>query len=193
MTVTDRNGEVKPDIDITLKDRNGNEEKGVTNKNGQLILPDISVEHCAYIIGYEDGTFRPEGNITRAEAAAIFARNIAELKGEAISGRTSSFSDVDSGKWYTSYIAYLEKYGVINGYEDNTFRPDTEITRAEVVTIVNRVTERNADEDYINENLSNLLTFSDMKDKGYWGWEAIMEAANTHDALIFDDVENWTE
>lgn len=256
ITVTDRNGKVKPDIDVTLKDRNGNEEKGVTDKNGQLILPDISVKHRAYIVGYEDGTFRPEGNITRAEAAAIFARNIAELKGEAISGRTSSFTDVESGKWYTSYISYLEKYDIINGYEDGTFRPDAEITRAEfvamaerayslfadvedgneniftdidsshwaaehiytaiamdwikgyadgtfrpdnkitraeVVTIVNRVTERNADENFIDENISDLLNFSDVKDKGYWGYYAIMEAANTHDALIFNEIENWTE
>ena len=57
-------------------------------------MPNISVTHRAYIIGYEDGTFRPEGNITRAEAAAIFARNIAELKDESISGRTTSFDDV---------------------------------------------------------------------------------------------------
>ena len=50
-----------------------------------------------------------------------------------------------------------------------TFRPDNHITRAEVVTIVNRVTERNADEDFIDENTSDLLTFTDIKDKVYWG------------------------
>ena len=256
ITVTDRKGSVADGIDVTLKDRNGNEEVGVTDENGQLILPNISVTHRSYIIGYEDGTFRPEGNITRAEAAAIFARNIAELKDETISGRTTSFDDVENGKWYTSYIAYLEKYDIINGYEDGTFRPDAEITRAEfvamserayslfadvengkeniftdidnshwaaehiytaiamdwikgyadgtfrpdnkitraeVVTIVNRVTERNADEGFIDENINDLLNFSDVKDKGYWAYYDIMEAANTHDALIFNEIENWTE
>ena len=242
ITVTDRQGEAAENIDVTLKDRDGNEEVGVTDENGQLILPNISVTHRLYIIGYEDGTFRPEGNITRAEAAAIFARNIAELKDESISGRTTSFDDVESGMWYTSYISYLEKYDIINGYEDGTFRPDAEITRAEfvtmaerayslfadvedgneniftditnehwaaehvytaitmdwikgyadgtfrpdnhitraeVVTIVNRVTEHNADEDFIDENISDLLNFSDVKDKGYWAYYDILSAANT--------------
>ena len=271
ITVTNRQGEAAEDIDVTLKDRDGNEEVGVTDENGHLILPNISVTHRSYIIGYEDGTFRPEGNITRAEAAAIFARNIAELKGEKINNSTSSFDDVESGMWYTSYISYLEKYDIINGYEagcmgeqcseaerpamrtfrpdeeitraefvamaerayslfadvedgneniftdidnshwaaehiytaiamdwikgyaDGTFRPDNHITRAEVVTIVNRVTERNADEDFIDENVSDLLNFSDVRNKGYWAYYDIAEAANTHDALIFDETESWTE
>ncbi len=256
ITVTDRQGEAANGIDVTLKDRDGNEGVGVTDENGQLILPNVFVTHRSYIIGYEDGTFRPEGNITRAEAAAIFARNISELKGESISGRMTSFDDVESGKWYTSYIAYLEKYGIIKGYADGTFRadaeitraefvamaerayslfakvedgkeniftditneywasehiytaiamdwikgyadgtfrPDNKITRAEVVTIVNRVTERNADEDFIDENISDLINFSDVKDKGYWAYYDIAETANTHDALIFDDAESWVE
>ena len=81
----------------------------------------------------------------------------------------------------------------IKGYADGTFRPDNKITRAEVVTIVNRVTERNADEDFIDENISDLINFSDVKDKGYWAYYDIAETANTHDALIFDDAESWVE
>ena len=81
----------------------------------------------------------------------------------------------------------------IKGYADGTFRPDNKITRAEVVIIVNRVTERNADEDFIDENINDLLNFSDVKDKGYWAYYAIAEAANTHDALIFDETESWIE
>ena len=138
ITVTDRKGIAAEGVDVTLKDRNGNKEVGVTDENGQLILPNVFVTHRSYIVGYENGAFIPEGNITRAEAAAIFARNIAELKDESISGRTTSFDDVESGKWYTSYIAYLEKYDVINGYADGTFRPDSEITRAEFVAMAER-------------------------------------------------------
>ena len=52
--------------------------------------------HNSYVVGYEDGAFKPENNMTRAEAAAIFARNIAERKGENISSRKSSFKDVSS-------------------------------------------------------------------------------------------------
>ena len=67
----------------------------------------------------------------------------------------------------------------INGYADGTFRPDNKITRAEVVTIVNRVTERSADMDFIDENISDRLNFSDVKDKGYWAYYDILSAANT--------------
>ena len=62
-----------------------------------------------------------------------------------------------------------------------------------IVTIVNRVTERSADMDFIEEHVSELLSFSDVKDKGYWAYAAIVEAANTHDALVFDDTESWIE
>ena len=58
---------------------------------------------------------------------------------------------------------------------------------------MNRVTERNADEDFIDENTSDLLTFTDIKDKGYWAYYDILSAANTHDALIINDVESWVE
>lgn len=80
--------------------------------------------HNSYVVGYEDGAFKPENNMTRAEAAAIFARNIAERKGENISSRKSSFKDVSSKDWFNNYIAYLEKYKVISGYDDKTFKPD---------------------------------------------------------------------
>lgn len=78
--------------------------------------------HNSYVVGYEDGAFKPENNMTRAEAAAIFARNIAERKGENISSRKSSFKDVSSKDWFNNYIAYLEKYKVISGYDDKTFK-----------------------------------------------------------------------
>ena len=120
------------DYTIVLKDRNGNEVTGVTDDDGKITLP--GVEHKSYIFGYPDGTFRPNGNMTRSEAAAIFARLIAEAKGETISGK-SSFKDVASGEWYASYVAYLEKYDVIKGYADNTFRADNQVTRAEFVAM----------------------------------------------------------
>lgn len=117
--------------------------------------------------------------MTRAEAAAIFARLISEKKGEKISETKTGFSDIKSNGWYTSYISYLEKYGIIKGYSDNTFRPDNNITRAEVVTVVNHATGRIADEGYINKNLSSLNKFTDLKNNSHWAFYAILSAANT--------------
>src|SRR5699024_703518 len=115
----------------------------------------------------------------------IFARNIAELKDESISGRTTSFGDVESGKWYTSYISYLEKYDIINGYEAGcmgeqcseaerpamrTFRPDAEITRAEFVAMAERAYALFADVKDGNENI-----FTDI-DNSHWAAEHIYTA-----------------
>lgn len=134
---TDRNGKAKADVDITLKDKNGKTTaNGTTDENGTLILP--ATEHKSYVVGYEDGEFKPENNMTRAEAAAIFARNIAERKGESVSSKKSSFKDVNSNLWYSDYIAYLEKYDIIEGYDNNTFKPEENITRAEFVTMCER-------------------------------------------------------
>ena len=81
ITVTDNKGKTTAGIDVTLKDKN-NSVSGATDANGQLIMPTNT--HNSYVVGYEDGAFKPENNMTRAEAAAIFARNIAERKGENI-------------------------------------------------------------------------------------------------------------
>ena len=253
ITVTDNKGKTTAGIGVTLKDKN-NSVSGATDANGQLIMPTNT--HNSYVVGYEDGAFKPENNMTRAEAAAIFARNIAERKGENISSRKSSFKDVSSKDWFNNYIAYLEKYkvisgyddktfkpdehitraefvtmcmrfyaldaktvaakknifndvpkshwasgyiysavgmGWINGYSDSTFKPDSNITRAEVVTIVNRVTGRAADTEYINKNMSAVNKFTDLKDKSYWAFYEILEASNTHNTVDGKSGETWVK
>ena len=251
---TDSKGNAKADVSIILKDKKNNSANGTTDKNGMLILP--ASEHKAYIFGYADGTFRPDNNMSRAEAAAIFARLISEQKGEKISGK-SNFNDVSKNEWYSDYIGYLSKYGIIKGYSDNTFRPDDNvscaefvamtvrfnslfndvkkgsytvkytdvatnywaysdvayakhagwlngyadgtfkgdnaITRAEVVTVVNKATGRIADEGYINKNLSLLNKFTDLKDNSHWAFYAIEESANTHLANSASDAEIWVK
>ena len=132
---TDSKGNAKADVAITLKDKKNNSANGTTDKNGILILP--ASEHKAYIFGYDDGTFRPDNNMSRAEAAAIFARLISEKKNEKISDK-SNFNDVSKNEWYSDYIGYLSKYGIIKGYSDNTFRPNDNVTRAEFVAITVR-------------------------------------------------------
>ena len=249
---TDSKGNAKADVAITLNDKKKNTANGITDKNGMLILP--ASEHKAYIFGYNDGTFRPDNNMSRAEAAAIFARLISEQKGEKISGK-SNFNDVSKNEWYSDYIGYLAKYGIIKGYSDNTFRPndnvtraefvamtvrfnalfnevkkdgytvkytdvasnywaysdiayakhagwlngyadgtfkgDNAITRAEVVTVVNKATGRIADEGYINQNLSLLNKFTDLKNNSHWAFYAIAESANTHIGVTGTDNETW--
>lgn len=255
ITATDRNGKAKADTAIVLKDKKNNCANGTTDKNGMLTLP--ASEHKAYIVGYTDGTFQPDGDMTRAEAAAIFARLISEKKAENISGTKNNFTDVKSNEWYTGYVSYLEKYNIIKGYEDKTFRPDApvtraefvsmtvrfyglfdkvsypsnttkysdisgshwavkdisfaknigwlngyadgtfrpdnNITRAEVVTVVNHATGRYADKEYINKNLSVLNKFTDLKNNSHWGYYEIMESANTHKSVSSSDTETWVK
>ena len=251
---TDSKGNAKADVAITLKDKKNNSANGTTDKNGMLILP--ASEHKAYIFGYEDGTFRPDNNMSRGEAAAIFARLISEKKDEKISGK-SSFDDVSKNEWYSNYIGYLSKYGIIKGYSDNTFRAndnvtraefvamtvrfnalfnevkkdgytvkytdvannywaysdityaknvgwlngyadgtfkgDNAITRAEVVTVVNRATGRKADESYITKNVSVLNKFTDIRNNSMWYYADVMEAANTHLANSANQTETWVK
>ena len=254
ITVTDNNGKAAADKNVTLKDNKDNSVNGTTDKNGQLIMP-LS-EHKAYIVGYPDGKFMPDGDMSRAEAAAIFARLIAEEKGETISGK-SSFTDIDKNGWYADYIGYLAKYKVIEGYNDGTFKPDVpvtraefvamsvryyslfnevkkggytvkytdvnkkywayddiayaknigwlngyadgtfkgdnNITRAEVATVTNHATLRTADKDYINKNVSTLNKFTDLKNNAHWAYYEIMEAANTHKVATSDKAETWVK
>lgn len=153
---------------ITLKDRNGNEVKGATDEDGKLILP--SIEHKSYILGYPDGSFRPNGNMTRSEAAAIFARVIADKKGEQITGK-SSFEDVKGTEWYTPYVSYLEKYDVLKGYSDNTFRAENKVTRAEFVAMSVRYYS------LFNElpEVENTTKYSDVS-SAYWAVKEISAA-----------------
>ncbi len=81
----------------------------------------------------------------------------------------------------------------IKGYADGTFKPDSNITRAEVVAIVNRVTDREADTEYVNKNMSAVNKFTDLKDKSYWAFYEIMEASNTHNAVNDKDGEAWVK
>jgi len=92
-------------------------------------------DHYAYIIGYPDGTVRPEANITRAEAATIFFRMLTDEARAHYWSQTNNFTDVSAEDWFNNAISTLANAGVLNGYEDNTYRPNEYITRAELVKI----------------------------------------------------------
>ena len=81
----------------------------------------------------------------------------------------------------------------IAGYSDKTFRPDTNIKRAEVVAIVNRMTGRVADRDYVNNHMKQLNPFTDMNDSVYWGFYDVIEAANDHDIVEVKNAEEWVD
>lgn len=94
-------------------------------------------DHFAFLVGYTDGTFGPERNMTRAEVTTMFARLLTEQI-EADKTYSNTFSDVPKGYWAANYIGYMQQFGVITGYSDGSFRPDAPVTRAEFAAIASR-------------------------------------------------------
>ena len=106
---------------------------------------------------------------------------------------TVKYTDVATNYWAYSDVAYAKHAGWLNGYADGTFKGDNAITRAEVVTVVNKAMGRIADEGYINKNLSSLNKFTDLKNNLHWAFYAIEEASNTHIANLADNTETWVK
>ena len=137
----------------------------------------ISVmDRMGIIKGYPDGTFKPNGAITRAELATIAAR-FAIVMGMTPTN-SLSFNDI-AGHWAESDINYAAAIGWVTGYPDGTFKPDQPITRAEYITLVNRMLER------VPENTSDLLNnemikWPDNSNSSMWYYLAIQEATNSH-------------
>lgn len=258
VTVTDQKREPQEGLTIIIKGDLGQKETGETDENGKLTVPAVveSEYHGAYVVGYTDGTFGPDRDMTRSEAATIFARLLAQRNGERITAPTkTTFPDVPVNAWYAGYVSYLARYGIavgytdglfhgdepitraeftamavrffdtygdgdpaimeeysgfwdvspghwaagyiadaarygwVVGYGDGTFHADDAITRAEVVTIVNRLLGREADQEYIADHPRGLVLFPDVS-KSYWAYYDILEAANGHTASM-QDAETW--
>ena len=94
-------------------------------------------DHFAFLVGYTDGTFGPERNMTRAEVTTMFAR-LLTAQIEADKTYSNTFSDVPKGYWAANYIGYMQQFGIITGYSDGNFRPDAPVTRAEFAAIASR-------------------------------------------------------
>ena len=94
-------------------------------------------DHFAFLVGYTDGTFGPERDMTRAEVTTMFARLLTEQI-EADKAYSNTFSDVPKGCWAANYVGYMQQFGVITGYSDGSFRPDAPVTRAEFAAIASR-------------------------------------------------------
>ena len=96
--------------------------------------PELFV-HESYMKGYDGGVFKPQGNMTRAEACTIVARLAAGSDELVPNDKTTAFADVASDKWYYKYVSYVESLGYLGSYSGN-FEPDKPITRAEFVELV---------------------------------------------------------
>lgn len=124
-------------------------------------------EHFNYVIGYSDGTVRPEGNITRAEVATIFFRLLTDESRKTYLTEYNTFTDVEKSMWHNVAISTLARAGVLNGYNDGSFRPDNNITRAEMAAIISRFAELEG---------STRISFTDIK--GHWAEKSILLAAS---------------
>jgi predicted outer membrane repeat protein len=139
------------------------------------------------IHGIGDNKFAPNAPITRAEFT-VMAMQFAHLD---ISGE-NIFTDVNENDWFYSYVIGSIQYGWISGYEDGTFKPYNNITRAEVTTITNNMLDRTADTDYINDHTNELKQFSDVGNN-HWAYYDITEATNSHDYQKVNNKEQWTK
>ncbi|MBR3791745.1 MAG: S-layer homology domain-containing protein [Clostridia bacterium] len=170
-------------------------DKLFTDENN---FPDVATERWSnkaistvangnYINGYEDGTFRPAQPITRAEFVTIAARAYAV---EEVYTYEVDFTDV-KGHWADKYINYATVSGWIDGYEDNTFKPDQYITRAEVMKIINHMLGRRVNEEGLTPDAKRWVDNS--KDK--WYYYEVIEATNFHafDRAEGETYETWTE
>ena len=134
--------------------------------------PISTMSALGIITGYPDGTFKPNKPITRAEFAAIAARF-----DETQSGKSATFSDV-IGHWAAKEIGIAYYNDWIKGYPDGTFKPDQNITRAEAMTLINRVLERKPESPA--DLLTNMNKWTDNLDTSKWYYLDVQEATNSH-------------
>ena len=150
-----------------------------------------TLSNMGIIDGFSDGTFRPYAKITRAQFAKI-AVGFFETTREDYQGY---FTDVDIDAWYTEYVEAAARVGLIEGFNDGTFRPNTNITRAQACVIVNRALGRAPDEDRLLDE-DEMITWPD-NNPDDWFYADMQEATNSHDytwtTVSGDKVENWTD
>ena len=198
------NGEVRPQNNITraevatiffrlLTDDVRDENLTKTNRYSDVTRADwyntavSTLSSMGIITGYPDGTFRPNAAITRAEFAAIAARF--DSNGDKT---TAKFSDIAT-HWAKDEISIAYNNGWINGYPDGTFGPQRDITRAETMTLVNRVLNRQPETE--DDLLPNMMVWTDNANPKAWYYLAVQEATNSHyyEFKTNSQYEKWTE
>ena len=198
------NGEVRPQNNITraevatiffrlLTDDVRDENLTKTNRYSDVAATSwyntaVSTMTKAGIVdGYPDGTFRPNAAITRAEFAAIAARF--DNDGDKTAAK---FSDIAT-HWAKDEISIAYNNGWITGYPDGTFGPQRDITRAETMTLVNRVLNRQPETE--DDLLPNMTVWTDNANPKAWYYLAVQEATNSHyyEFKTNSQYEKWTE
>lgn len=198
------NGEVRPQNSITraevaaiffrlleddVRDANYTRQNKFTDvSNDAWYCSAVSTLSAMGIIsGYPDATFRPNASITRAEFAAIATRF--DVNGDKT---PASFNDI-AGHWAKDEIAVAANNGWVNGYEDGSFRPQNKITRAETMSLVNRVLNRKPET--AEDLLENMAKWTDNADTNAWYYLAVQEATNSHyyEYKENSQYEKWTE
>ncbi len=198
------NGEVRPQNNITraevatiffrlLTDDVRDENLTKTNRYSDVTRADwyntavSTLSSMGIITGYPDGTFRPNAAITRAEFAAITARF--DNDGDKTAAK---FSDIAT-HWAKDEISIAYNNGWITGYPDGTFGPQRDITRAETMTLVNRVLNRQPETE--NDLLPNMTVWTDNANPKAWYYLAVQEATNSHYYKFKTNskYEKWTE
>ena len=198
------NGEVRPQNNITraevatiffrlLTDDVRDENLTKTNRYSDVTRADwyntavSTLSSMGIITGYPDGTFRPNAAITRAEFAAIAARF--DSNGDKM---TAKFSDIAT-HWAKDEISIAYNNGWITGYPDGTFGPQRDITRAETMTLVNRVLNRQPETE--DDLLPNMTVWTDNANPKAWYYLAVQEATNSHyyKFKTNSQYEKWTE
>lgn len=189
-------GSVQPDGNITreemvtilyrVKNRAYDEPFTTTGE----VFPDVSsdrwsVTEIEYMTsdgvaeGYPDGEFKPARKLTRAEFAALICR----YAGIVYKGEDNVFPDLPDDHWAHDYILALHETSLIQGYEDGTFRPEREITRAEVMTVMNKLLGRKPYDPYVKTLNYNPYNDLDIKK---WYYTDVMEATITHNYYLND-------
>lgn len=198
------NGEVRPQNNITraevatiffrlLTDDVRDENLTKTNRYSDVTRADwyntavSTLSSMGIITGYPDGTFRPNAAITRAEFAAIAARF--DNDGDKTAAK---FSDIAT-HWAKDEISIAYNNGWITGYPDGTFGPQRDITRAETMTLVNRVLNRQPETE--DDLLPNMTVWTDNANPKAWYYLAVQEATNSHYYKFKTNskYEKWTE
>ena len=152
-----------------------------------------TTDHFAYIVGYGNGEVCPQNNITRAEVATIFFRLLTnDVRDENLT-KTNRYSDVAATSWYNTAVSTLSSMGIITGYPDGTFGPQRDITRAETMTLVNRVLNRQPETE--DDLLPNMTVWTDNANPKAWYYLAVQEATNSHHYKFKTNskYEKWSE
>ena len=123
-----------------------NAEYSDVSKDTDYYLSSLRLADLGIISGYEDGTFRPDNTITRAEFTKIVVCMMDKEKEAKSSNNFTGFFDVDSASWYTNYIRYAVNRDILSGYADGSFRPNNTISVSEAVTILLRTLGYKEDE-----------------------------------------------